>query len=398
MLVGVRGVEEKLQLGKTFALRKARFSDQLPPQLDVVGKARPALIARQIRRHQTERRELPGAQDSLHDARSIDGQRQRTAHPRIFERLDLGVEPQKESAEERVALIKRRLRIAIAIDLPRRQGRRDVQLAGAKGALFRVGAFDRIKIELLELHRGLIPIGLALHNADDLVDLPVLQSERTVAHEVAGPRPAGAAFLRAAKLLDRRQVQRIPRVMAEHAREIGRRADQRQPQRVVVHRQIADLREIFDLTLHKRSGVLDQVLVQIAVLRGDAGAENAAVGFDEVMRRDGITVGPLRRRAEVERVDRTILGNVPAFRQRGLRARVLRVVAGQPLEQRRDDVKILHRRNDMRVEIGWLAEIAQVQNLVAIALRDAGFGFGTAGQAQSAEDNQGAWWKTHELL
>ena len=53
--------------------------------------------------------------------------------------------------------------------------------------------------------------------------------------------------------------------------------------------------------------------------------------------------------------------------------KVLRVRRGQPFEEREDDVEILLRGDDLRIEVGRLGEITDLEGLGVVAALDGSF-------------------------
>ena len=104
------------------------------------------------------------------------------------------------------------------------------------------------------------------------------------------------------------------------------------------------------------------------------------------MRRHRIAVGPFRGAAEVKRPGEIVGRGFPALGERRHGLGGLRVVLDEALEERGDEVEGLLVGDEVGVEVVGLGEIADVDDLGAIAGFDGGLAFpGAAG----GEDERG---------
>jgi hypothetical protein len=180
-----------------------------------VRNGRLASVARRVGRRKTSRRQLPAAPDVLDDGLPIDRHGQCAPHKPVVQDRPRHVHPEKISAEIRIDPQQLRAFAAIAIDAVHWDRIGHVQLPGTKGALLHVVAVDRVKDHGAERNRLRVPVSRAFLHANAIVQPPLLQRERAIAHEATRPRPAAAPFESRSVFSNGREMDRIPRIMAK---------------------------------------------------------------------------------------------------------------------------------------------------------------------------------------
>nr|CAI0339477.1 hypothetical protein SHINE37_43331 [Rhizobiaceae bacterium] len=168
---------------------------------------------------------------------------------------------------------------------------------------------DRVEDHLVELDVRDIPIVLVLLDDQVVVRDMADQLEGAVRHHRAGLDEVGAVLLDAG-LGDRKR-----RLVRKQLEEEGRRPLQRHFQRRGIDGLEAELVEA-ELTLVDLFRVLDRI-EDIGIARRGLRVFHAGEGEDEVFRRHRGTVRPLRVLAQLERIDRAVVGDGPAFRGAG---------------------------------------------------------------------------------
>ena len=329
---------------------------------------------------------LVAAGDVAHDAGAVDGEGEGAADAGVVERRDVDVETVDVGGEKQLGVEKLGVIAIVDGDFGNRNGVGHVQLAGAEGALLGVLALDGVEENFVQSHGGGIPIGRALHAADVLVGLPLGEGERAVADEVAGAGPRGAALVDAAKLLDRRAVQGIPRSVADHRRQVGHRVVEGEDEREVVGRAGAD-----EFGVGDRAGVESRAVFERVehggVFGAEAGREHAPEGENEIAGGDRIAVRPAAVAAQVEGPGKIVRRHFPTLGGGGDRCGSLGVVLGEAFHEGHDDRDGVGAVGDLRIEVVRLAEIADVNRLGAVAGLDAGLAFGAGAQGESEGNN-----------
>ena len=103
----------------------------------------------------------------------------------------------------------------VGIDFRERRLVSDVQLAGAKGAFLPFKALDRVETNLLEPHLARVPVGRTFLDDQHVVDPPVGEHERAVAHEMLRPGPPVATLVDRPAALDHGDRHGKPGVMVQ---------------------------------------------------------------------------------------------------------------------------------------------------------------------------------------
>ena len=136
---------------------------------------------------------------------------------------------------------------------------------------------------------------------------------------------------------------------------------QRDPQRVRIGSSQAHLSKILQLTLVERL-CTDHVMELVGVFRAQRRREDAAIRRDEVLRRDGIAVGPLGRRAQKKRVDPPVLRNLPPLGHTTHRVGTGRPLGHESFKERIHDFVFRHARDDLRIDILRFGAVAEIQD------------------------------------
>ena len=375
LAVALVGVEENLEFRETCAAGETGFGEQLLRGGDVLRHAGGRGEAGDAGWAEVSGGGLLSFGDVAHDARPVDAHREGAAHADIVERRLGDIETVDVGREQRGGVVGGRFLGLVNGDFGDGQRAGDVKLAGAEGAFLRVGAFDRIEDDLAEFHGGAVPVVFVAHAADELVGLPIDEGKVAVADEIAGARPKGAAAVGAPEFLERGAVHGIPSGVADHGGQIRYGVVEREHEGAIVGRAGADERGVGDFARVEGLAVFEGE-EERSVFGGELGAEHPAVGEDEVVRGDGIAVGPLGVGAEVKGPGEVVGGDSPALGDGGDGLASLGVVLGEALEEGHDEVERLLAIGDVRVEIVGLGKIAEVEDLVAVAGDDVGLALG----------------------
>ena len=114
----------------------------------------------------------------------------------------------------------------------------------------------------------------------------------------------------------------------------------------------------------------DEIVERIR--RAEGRREDALRAEGEVRRRHRVAVGPTGVRAQVKGVGQAVGGNIPALGDARDRVQVLRVVAGEALVERHQDLVMRIGLHHRRVEVLRLGADVLVQHLGAVAELDRG--------------------------
>jgi hypothetical protein len=239
----------------------------------------------------------------------------------------------------------------------------DMELAGAEHPLLGVGEFRGEETDLVDLHLVAVPVSGGADGDDLLVRRPLLEGIRAVADEVFGPRPGRALAVEGAELLQRGDVQRVPRVVVHRVEEEGRDLPQRELDGAGIGSLEAGLRKIVELALVVVLGAHD-VPEHVGVFRAERRRDHALVALDEIVGRDRVAVRPLGIGAEVEGVDETVGGDLPFFGYAGDDVE-LRVLADETLEKREGETMLGDARDNLEVEVLRLGGVAVEQDFFA---------------------------------
>ena len=120
-----------------------------------------------------------------------------------------------------------------------------MELAGAEVQFLDVGFFGRVENHAFELVRRGAPIERVFGDHEAGVGLPLGEGEGTVAHEVAGAGPRGAALVELAVFFDGGAMDGHPRAVGGEAEQVGRGAGERDAEGGVVDDGDADVGERF---------------------------------------------------------------------------------------------------------------------------------------------------------
>ena len=230
----------------------------------------------------------------------------------------------------------------------------DVQQPRAEVALLRVVVLGGIIMDLVEPDVLRTPVERVLLHDEFLLGAPRLEPERAVAHVVARVRPGRARFVDLAEFEDRRKMHGIPRLVVEHPQEVSGRLLERDDQREIIRGLDAHLCEVADLALVELPCV-DDLHVREAcgrILRAERGQEDAALGFDEIARGDGVAVAPAGVVAQVKGVHLAVGRDVPRCGDTRDGVQVLGVLRDESLEERVEDVAFRFADDRLRVEVG----------------------------------------------
>ena len=382
------GVVEKLEFGKTLATREAGVGKEFLGGGQVVGDLRAGVESGGIGRREVAGGHLAAAEHVADKALAVDGEREGAADAGVVQGFFLDVETEEERAEVNVRVEERGFFLPVDRDFRDRQRGRGMQLPGAKRALLGVLALDRVEDGGAEFDGVTVPVGRALGDTDELVGLPLGEDEVAVADEVAGAGPGGTALGEAAVFFEGRPMQRIPRGVADHRREVGHGIFGGEHQGVVGRGAGAELGEVGELAGVERLAVFQDV-EQGGVFGGETRGENAPVGENEIVGGDGIPVGPPGVGPEVKGPREPVGRVFPALGHGGHGGGVRGVVLGEALEERHRDVRVLLGADHVRVEIRGFGEVADVDHLVAVAGFDGGVALGAAGAEQGEEGGEG---------
>jgi hypothetical protein len=128
---------------------------------------------------------------------------------------------------------------------------------------------------------------------------------------------------------------------------------------------------------------------EVSVFGGELGREHPTVGEDEVVRGDRIAVGPAGLGAEMEGPSEIVGRDLPAGGDGGDGLAGHGVVLGKAFEERLNDIKGLLGVGDLRIEIVGLGEVAEVEDLFAVAGGNVGLAFRAGGEKEGDEQPGG---------
>jgi len=285
-------------------------------------------------------------------------------------------------------MVERGAVLLVGGDLGDRHRAGDVKLAGAERALLGVLALDGVEEHFLQLHLVAVPIGGAPGAADVLVGFPLGEDEVAVAHEIAGAGPGGAALIDLAEFFDGRTMERIPRAVAGHRREIGDGMIEREDEGVIVRGAHSDLGGIGDLLRIEGLAVFEGEK-EVGVFGGETGREEPAVGENEIVCGHRIAIRPFCSGAQMKGPRQIVGRDLPALGDGGHRLAGFHVVLRESLEEGLGEIEVLVRVDEVRVEVGRLGQVAEVEDLVAVAELDGGARFGAAGGEEGEAGEQG---------
>ena len=239
-----RGVVQQFEDREATAVGETSLGEQGARCGQITGGPGRWGVTRQTRRGDRRSRQLPPLQQILHDAVAIDCERQRTADPLVVQGRLAGVDPEEIGVEVRIGAEEMRSRPAVGVDLAEGQHIGDMELAGAKRALFGLDAFRRVEVNRVQPHARRVPIGRRFLHHDHPVGLPSLECKGPVANQPARTRPGVAPGKGGTVGRDRGQRYRQPRRMGQQGQKMGSGMFERDPKRPDVGRAGPDLAEI----------------------------------------------------------------------------------------------------------------------------------------------------------
>ena len=257
---------------------------------------------------------------------------------------------------------------AVAFDPGQRHAVGFVQPPAPEHPLLGLLILHRIKNHPVQADRVRVPILWILLDPQGLVQPPGRQRERAVADIVFRPRPAVGAVMRPAVRFDGGRMNRIKRVMVQHAEEIRSRFLQGHHQRARVLRLHPHRVYILQVPGVVGPRVFDPVQ-HIGIGRAQPGRKHPAEAVHKIIRGHRIAVGPAGVFPQIKAVHPSVLRNCPAFRHARHRLQRLCILSDQPLQQRADHIVFRHAGGEMRVKTLQLTAVAQMQNPLAVSLR-----------------------------
>lgn len=243
----------------------------------------------------------------------------------------------------------------VGFDLREGHGHRDIDLSGPVGAFLRVAAVEAEKLERIDRHMRGVAVKRALFYDDALLRAPFGERKRTVADVVGGLGPLAAVARHGARM------NRNPGAACCVVQEARRGLGQRDDESAGVGGAESHGRKIVDCPGRECASVLYRV-EQVGLRCSRRGAEEPAIGSDEIVRGDRIAVGPVCHGSKVKRVDQAVRRDVAAFRGGRERRAAGGIGNEQPLAKGADDEKFIGERRGRRVEIGWFVALAQAHD------------------------------------
>ena len=329
-------------------------------------------------------RGLAALEDLVDDHVSVDRHRQRAPHAGVLQLL-LGAGAQVHAVVVGAEVRHRRGLVGILLlqlgEAPGGQGLHHVELAGEVAGQRLVFVVDDVERRLLHGRVGGVPVGVGLLDPRVLVGDRLGEGVGPVGDDVLGVGPV------VAELLDHVLARRVEGREGGHRGEVGRGIGERHLERVVVHRLDAELGRVL-LAGQDLGRVLERgELHEPRVLGGRGGVGGALPGIDEVLRRHGLAVGPLRVVAQGEGELGVVLVGLEARGDAGHNL-ALGVLAHQTLEDLAGHVGARGLLDELRVDGRILVEEAVGEGLV-LGQGLAGLGLGSLGEGGGREGQRG---------
>ena len=145
--------------------------------------------------------------------------------------------------------------------------------------------------------------------------------------------------------------------------------------------------EVFGLAGDEILGAFDAEQ-HIRVFGGHLGRQHALISVGKIMGGHGVAVGPLGIGSKMERPSLDVLGSFPMRCNSGDGGGIDGIVARETLEEREHDIKVLQAVDDVRVQVGGLDEVSEMEDTVAGAAIDGGFAGAASHYERQGEETE----------
>ncbi|MEN9635068.1 MAG: hypothetical protein RL077_3472 [Verrucomicrobiota bacterium] len=357
-------IKEDLETGKIASSREAGVSEELAGGRDIGRGAPVGGVASAIWGRERDRGEI-----ALHDVAreffAIEGEGQGVADARVGERPAGAVEAAELGGEKRPLLQERgppRVAAVSADFFDWEIIGGEVELAGAKHGLLRIGVIHGVEAGGLEVHVGAVPVGGGADQFNMLARLPCLQEERAVTDEIFWSGPRGAAVLAGTEFFDGGGVDWKPSGEGGEGRQIRYGIFEVDFEGEGIFSASADGGEIRQGAQMKRLSAADNIKLG-GVLGAEGGGEDTVETIDEVRGGDRVAVRPASLGAQVEGPREAVARSFPAGCRRGPSVGGGGIEGGETLQESEADGEFFRGGGEVGVEVTRFAAKRCVQGL-----------------------------------